>query len=223
MKAEHILNGTPKLIAHLHLLFNAMLQHSVIPTQLLRGNITPLVKDREGDMSNCSNYRPITLSSIFIQMYESLEKLKFGYFLPQSDLQFGFKRKISTTHALLTLKSTVDYFVCNSSRVFLSFHDCSKAFDRISHWGLFVKLVRRGVPLCFLLSVMYLFLNMSCLVKWNNQKSQTFDVPTGTKQGGVLSLDLFSLYMHDLIDLLKQSGYGCHVINVCIACIFCKF
>ena len=139
---------------------------------------------------------------------------------PQSDLQFGFKPKISTSHAIFTLKKTVDYFVCNKSRAFLAFLDCSKAFDKISHWGLFIKLVKRGVPLCFVLSIIYLYLNMSCLVKWKNQMSNAFEVPTGTKQGGVLSPNLFSFYMHDLIELLKKSGYGCHVIEVCVSCIF---
>ena len=43
---------------------------------------------------------------------------------------------------------------------------------------------------------------------------------TGTKQGGVLSPDFFAMYVHDLIDLLRKSGYGCNVIRVCIARIF---
>ena len=85
VKAEHVLNGSPKLLVHLHILFNSMLQHSFIPTPLLRGNISPIVKDRDGNMSDSGNYRPITLSPIFIQMFESLERTKFGYFLPQSD------------------------------------------------------------------------------------------------------------------------------------------
>ena len=113
----------------MHILFNAMLQHSFIPTLMLRGNICPLVKDREGDLSSSSNYRPITLSLIFIQMYEVLLRAKFGYFFPKSDLQFGFKSRISTSHAIYTLKKTVEYFIENKSRVFLSFLDCSKAFD----------------------------------------------------------------------------------------------
>ena len=151
-------------------------------------------------MSDSSNYRAITLSQIFVQMYETLEKSKFGYFLPQSDHQFGFKPGLSTSHAIYSLKKTVDYFTGNGSRVFLSFLDCSKAFDRISHWGLFVKLIKQNVPLCFLLSVMYLYLNMSCTVKWNEKMSGSFDIPTGTKQGGILSPNLFSMYMHNLIE-----------------------
>ena len=220
IKAEHILYGTPKLAVHLHILFNAMLQHSYIPTLLLHGNITPLVKDRDGNMSDSSNYRAVTLSSIFIQMFESLQKAKFGYFLPKSDYQFGFKPGVSSSHAIFCLRETVDYFTRNGSRVFLSFLDCTKAFDRISHWGLFLKLVKRNVPLCFLLCIIYLYLNMSCSVKWNGSMSRTFGIPSGTKQGGILSPDFFAMYVHDLIELLTKSGYGCDIIRIIIACIF---
>ena len=220
VRAEHIINGSPKLVAHLHILYNAMLQHSFVPTLLLRGKISPLVKDREGDLSNSSNYRAITLSSIFVQMFEILQKSKFGYFFPSSDLQFGFKPKTSTSHAIFSLKQSVNHFTSNGSGVYLAFLDCSKAFDRISHYGLFIKLMKRNVPLCFLLCVLFLYLNMSCTVKWGDSTSDQFDIPSGTKQGGILSPDFFSLYMHDLIQLLQDSGYGCYVVMMCLACIF---
>ena len=220
IKAEHVLHGSPKLVIHLHILFNAMLQHSYVPTLLLRGNISPLVKNRDGNVSDSGNYRAITLSSIFIQMYESLERSKFGYFFPQSDFQFGFKPGVSTSHAIFCLKETVDHFTRKGSRVFLSFLDCSKAFDRISHWGLFIKLIKQNVPLCFLMSVIFLYLNMSCTTKWNASMSNAFDIPTGTKQGGILSPDFFGLYMHGLIERLKLSGFGCDIISMIIACIF---
>ena len=106
VRAEHILHGSPKLVIHLQILFNAMLQHSYIPTLLLRGNISPLVKDRDGNVSDSANYRAITLSSIFIQMFETLQKAKFGYFLPKSDFQFGFKPGLSTAHVIYCLKET---------------------------------------------------------------------------------------------------------------------
>ena len=60
----------------------------------------------------------------------------------------------------------------------------------------------------------------SCTVKWNTNYSKSFNVPTGTKQGGILSPDLFSLYVDDLIHLLVDSGFWCHIINLVIACIF---
>ena len=186
---------------------------------MLHGNITPLIKDRNGNVSDSSNYRAITLSSIFIQMFEKLEKAKFGYFFPNSDAQFGFKPGVSTSHAIYSLRETVGYFNKNGSAAYLAFLDCSKAFDRISHWGLFIKLMKQNVPLCFLLCVMYLYMNMSCSVKWNGTFGASFGIPTGTKQGGILSPDFYSLYIHDLIKLLQSSGYGCYIIRVCIACI----
>ena len=49
IKAEHILHGSPQLTIHLHLLFNAMIQHGYVPSEFLRGVITPIIKDVEGD------------------------------------------------------------------------------------------------------------------------------------------------------------------------------
>ena len=60
VKAEHILYGSPSLLIHLHILFNAMLQHGFIPTLLLRGSISPLVNDRDGELSDSSNYRAVS-------------------------------------------------------------------------------------------------------------------------------------------------------------------
>ena len=50
--------------------------------------------------------------------------------------------------------------------------------------------------------------------------SSAFDISTGTKQGGILSPDFFAMYMHDLIEILKACGFGCLVIQLCIACLF---
>ena len=99
IRAKHILHGSPKLTVHLHILFNAMLQHTYVPTLLLRGNISPLVKNRDGNVSD-SNYRAISLYSIFIQIYESLQKAKFSYFFLQS-----FKPGVSTFHVIHSLKN----------------------------------------------------------------------------------------------------------------------
>ena len=79
--------------------------------------------------------------------------------------------------------------------------------------------MKQNVPLCFLLSLMFSYLNMSCSVKWKSEFSDSFDIPTGTKQGGILSPDFFALYIHNLIDSLKASGFGCHVIKLFIVCL----
>merc|ERR1719187_2271077 len=97
--------------------------------------------------------------------------------------------------------------------------DLTKAFDRISHYGLFNKLMDRNVPLCFLMIIIYGYLNLKANVKWGNAVSNYFDVPTGTKQGGILSPDFFGIYINDLVGLLKASGVGCHVLKIFVAAI----
>ena len=134
-------------------------------------------------------------------------------------LQFGFKRQTSTSHALFTLKSTIEYFNNRGSDAFLAFLDCTKAFDRISHYGLFLKLMERNVPLCLLLIVIFWHLGMTCRVKWGNVYSNDFDVPLGTKQGGISSPGFFSVYVDDLVKILRNSGVGCHMIRVFVGCI----
>ena len=101
----------------------------------------------------------------------------------------------------------------------MTFLDCSKAFDKVSHYGIFLKLMARGVPLCFLNLVIYWYLNMFSCCQWNSVKSAYFQLIMGTKQSGVLSPRLFALYMDDLIIKLRASGLGCHIISLFLACI----
>ena len=69
-KAEHLLHGCPKLLHHFHFLFNGMLQHSFVPTDLLMGCITPIVKNPQGDLSDPASYRGITHSCLPAKLYE---------------------------------------------------------------------------------------------------------------------------------------------------------
>ena len=42
-KSEHLLHGSPKLIVHLQILYNALLQHCYVPVDLLHGTMTPII------------------------------------------------------------------------------------------------------------------------------------------------------------------------------------
>ena len=48
-------------------------------------------------------------------------------------------------------------------------------------------------------------------VKLADKKSSTFRITNGTRQGSVLSPALFSVYLDDLIQKLRQLGLGCHI------------
>ena len=219
LKPEHILFGSPKLVCHLHVLFNAMIQHSYVPHEFLHGVVTPLLKDSEGNSSDPCNYRPLTLSVVFSNLFEHALLLKIGHLLITDPLQFGYKKRHSTSHAIYTLRTCIDYFTSHGSHVFTAFLDCSKGFDKVNHCGIFLKLMQRGIPLCILKLIMYWYSNLTSLVKWNNVLSSSFRVPSGVRQGGVLSPHLFAIYMDDLIADLRKLKHGCFISNLFLACI----
>ena len=131
------------------------IQHGYVPQEFLRGVIAPVIKDSSGDICSAENYRGVTLSSTLSQLFEQCLLLKFGQHLMSSVLQFGFKKRHSTSHAVFVMKKCVDYYVERGSRVFVTLMDCHKGFDKISHYGIFYKLCKRNAPLCFVNILVY--------------------------------------------------------------------
>ena len=108
IQAEHFKFSSLNFLKRLVQLFNSMLTHSFAPHQFRRGNMIPIVKDTRGNLGDSSNYRGITISPMTTNVFEHVLKSLFGDHLSTSSLQFGFKKKTSTSHALYVLKSTVD-------------------------------------------------------------------------------------------------------------------
>ena len=70
----------------------------------------------------------------------------FSRYLTTSDNQFAFKAKVGCSHAIYTLKTVIDQFVINDSTVSLGFLDMAKAFDKVCHHVLLIKLMKRRLP-----------------------------------------------------------------------------
>ena len=214
ISAEHFLNAPYNFFVRLQAVFNLMLVHSFVPKQFKFGTIIPLVKDHHGNRSDVNNYRGITISPIASKIFEHVLKCIFGSFLKTSPWQFGFKKKSSTLHALYCLKETINHYIENGSSVFCAFLDASKAFDRLVHSGLFLKLLNRNVPKIFLDIIIYWYSDLLCRVRWDDCFSQSFQVLAGVRQGGILSPDFYNLYVEDLIAILKSLNVGCYVLDI---------
>ena len=217
---EHFHNAPLVVIDSLVSIFNRMLRHSYVPSQFRYGFMIPLIKDSQGNHSDVANYRGITISPIVSKVFEHTLKIIFSHHLSTSHHQFGFKRKSSTVHALYCFRETVDYFVNNGSRVYCSFLDASKAFDRVIHSGLFIKLMNKNVPKLFLDIIITWHDGLYCRVRWNGHYSDWFHISAGVRQGGVLSPDLYCLYVDELVDILKSMGIGCYVRQRFAAALF---
>ena len=176
LHAEHFFNGPLILFIKLTSLFNNMLKHAFVPRDFRFGTITPIIKDKYGNTSDVSNYRGITISPMSSKVFEHALRGLFSKFLITSSYQFGFKSKSSTSHALFCLKETIDYYVDHGSRVFCSFLDASKAFDRLVHAGLFLKLMNRDTPKCFVDILITWYTGLQCRVRWDGYLGSWFNV-----------------------------------------------
>ena len=97
--------------------------------------------------------------------------------------------------------------------------DVSKAFDMVDWKELFKILERRDVDPIFLRVLLYIYRYQQCDVKWNSSHSYRFPIRNGVRQGAVSSPILFSVYINDLIVLLRESGFGCHLGGFYVGCL----
>ena len=66
--------------------------------------------------------------------------------------------------------------------------------------------------------IMAMYSLNNAVVKWGNDISKSFFMSNGVKQGGVLSANLFSLYIDNLLNDLSTSDYGCRMGNNNLNC-----
>ena len=76
-------------------IFNHSITEGIFPATLKTGRVTPLHK--EGDLTEVSNYRPITSLSVFSKLFEKLVHKRMTSFISRYKLikpnQFGFQKK----------------------------------------------------------------------------------------------------------------------------------
>jgi len=89
---------------------------------------------------------------VISKVFESVLLLLYDDFLTSDSLQFGFKKNSSCTctHVLFTANESVKYFTTRGSKVYCASLDATKAFDKVLHNGLYMKLLQRGAPVTFI-------------------------------------------------------------------------
>ena len=121
-------------------------QKGVFPSKLKEAKVIPVYKS--DDETEPGNYRPISLLSVFNQLFEKLMYHRLKSFLDNNVLfkaQYGFREKHSTQHAILDtvniIQNNMDLklFTCGI------LIDLKKAFDTVDHAILLQKLDHYGI------------------------------------------------------------------------------
>ena len=109
---EHLLYCHPSVHLLITILCNLILMSGYVPSQFAVGLTSLLEKGNLGNkQATFDDYRGITISPIISKIVEKCVLEKFEKYFISSDNQFGFKKKVGCSHAIYSLRSTVDYFV----------------------------------------------------------------------------------------------------------------
>lgn len=176
------------------------------PDQLKIGTIIPLPK--KGDLSQITNWRPITLLPTFSKIIEKIINIQLLEYLTSThkiiDNQFGFLPGKSTDLAIFSVVEELYRNRNDKLHTIAAMIDIRKAFDCLHHGRLIYKLKTMGIrDKCLKLLISYLTLRQSCTLA-NNIKSSLLSIIFGTAQGSVLGPLLFILYIDDLKNVIKH-------------------
>ena len=206
--SDTILNAPDIFFEQIALVFKSWLVHGTVTKSLLACAFLPLFKGGLKDPSKTSSYRAIAGASLLLKLFDYVILNIWGDLLGSDSLQFGYKRKTSTTQCSWLVMEVAGHFLRRGTPCIVTLLDCSKAFDTCSFKIIFEKLLLRKVPAVVIRTLMFVYQEQTAWVRWGTARSSCFGVLNGTRQGSVLSPCIFAIYMDELLEELRKLGVG---------------
>ena len=139
----------------------------------------------------------------------------------QSPLQRGFTTNTSPLNAAIVIEEVYREYSDRKAPFYLAFLDAKSAFDVVDIDILMRKLFLLGAQPSTWKIIDELHQNTKTCVKWKQQTSETFSSHQGVKQGGLLSAELYKIYIEDLLKTNENSKLGCQIGTLTINAIAC--
>ena len=131
----------------LKVLFERSLESGAVPLIWNSANVSPIFK--KGDKSAAANYRPIPLTCILCKVMEHIIASNVVQHLNSNglmyDLQHGFRERRSCETQLVSLIEDLARKTSQGKQTDLILLDFSKAFDKVNHSKLLMKLHSDGI------------------------------------------------------------------------------
>ena len=198
-----------ELTKPLALLFKKSLQEALIPQQWKKSHVSPIYKN--GHRMQPNNYRPVSLTSIICKLLEKIVRQAVMEHLIDNGLindnQHGFVPGSSCITQLLVALDHWTDILDNHGALDAIYLDFAKAFDKVPHERLLLKVENHGIKGNALKWIRDFLSNRQQRVVINGTHSVWAPVTSGIPQGSVLGPLLFVIFVNDMPDVVKSFLY----------------
>jgi len=183
-----------------------------MPPSLQVNMITPVYKGK-GDRSVPPSYRPIVVGDLLGKVYESILDRRLAQIpalVPgaRSESQCGFREGRGTLDGLFVFLHLVQRATAKRRPLYVVLVDFRMAFDVVDRALLLEQWRSMGISGVFLNALSRLYQHIRMQVQVNGETGPSFPTTRGTKQGSILSPQLFGFFIETICPLLEAHCPG---------------